>query len=64
MVRYADTVGLSFGRSVRDVLELQESIRREGDRQPGIILKIETKEALQHLPQLLLAAMRSPKVGS
>jgi pyruvate kinase len=63
VVRYADTVGLSFARTAQDVLDLQENIRRTGDKQPGIILKIETKEAFHELPRLLLAAMRSPNVG-
>jgi pyruvate kinase len=32
-------------------------------RSLGIILKIETRAAFERLPELLLAAMRSPKVG-
>ena len=34
-----------------------------GARQPGIVLKIETRAAFEHLPALLFSAMRSPRLG-
>ncbi len=61
--KYADVVGYSFVRNGRDVEELQAELKRLGRLDIGIVLKIETKEAFENLPELLLTAMRSPKVG-
>jgi pyruvate kinase len=58
----ADLVGYSFVRSETDVHELQSRLAAFG-RSPGLILKIETRQAFEHLPELLLAAMRSPAAG-
>ncbi|MBN9691994.1 MAG: pyruvate kinase [Verrucomicrobia bacterium] len=58
----ADLVGYSFVRSPEDVRQLQKRLERV-PRSLGIILKIETRAAFERLPELLLAAMRSPKVG-
>ena len=59
----ADVIGYSFVRQPRDVEQLQADLKRLDREDLGIILKIETKEAFQNLPMLLLAAMKSPKVG-
>jgi pyruvate kinase len=37
--------------------------RPAGRRAAGIVLKIETRQAFEQLPQLLLTAMRRPKIG-
>ena len=58
----ADLVGYSFVRSPEDVRQLQRRLESL-PRSLGIILKIETRAAFERLPELLLAAMRSPKVG-
>lgn len=63
VARHADMVGLSFVRSVEDVEMLQGELERLGASELGIVLKIETARAFQELPRLLLAAMRSPRVG-
>jgi pyruvate kinase len=63
VVEQADIVGYSFVRSVEDVRQLQEQLRALGRRDMPIILKIETRQAFEHLPRLLLAAMRSPVAG-
>ena len=60
---HADLVGYSFVRKASDVYELQDRLERLGGRKPGIILKIETRTAFERLPELLLAAMRSPAAG-
>jgi pyruvate kinase len=63
VVRHADMVGYSFVRTPRDVAQLQEHLQDLGGEQLGIVLKIETREAFEQLPDLLLAAMRSPRAG-
>jgi len=63
VARHADVVGYSFVQTPQDVHELQRQLERTGGEGLGIILKIETRAAFEHLPELLLAAMRSPLVG-
>jgi pyruvate kinase len=63
VVKHADIVGYSFVRKEADVLELQSRLAELGGENLGIILKIETREAFDQLPRLLLAAMRSRAVG-
>ncbi len=60
---HADLVGLSFVQKSADVELLQQQLSRQGGDEPGIVLKIETRAAFEKLPDLLLAAMRSPRVG-
>jgi pyruvate kinase len=59
----ADIVGYSFVQSESDLAQLQASLRELGREDLGIILKIETRRAFENLPELLLAAMRCPRVG-
>ena len=59
----ADMLGYSFVRSESDVRDLQSRLRELGASNVGIILKIETREAFEQLPYLLLSAMRSPRIG-
>lgn len=59
VARRADIIGYSFVRTARDVAELQRRLHRLRSSRLGIILKIETRTAFEHLPELLLAAMRS-----
>jgi pyruvate kinase len=63
IAKNADMVGYSFVRTPEDVEQLQKSLKKLGRQDIGIILKIETKKAFNNLPQLLLTAMRNPKVG-
>jgi pyruvate kinase len=60
---HADLVGFSFVHSAAGVTELQEQLKSRGGERLGIILKIETPRAFEHLPELLLAALRSPSAG-
>ena len=59
---HADLIGLSFVQKPTDVESLQQQLSERG-AEPGIILKIETRAAFENLPDLLLAAMRSARVG-
>lgn len=63
IAQFADIVGYSFVRYPADVEKLQATLAEMGREDIGIVLKIETKEAFDALPALLLTAMRSPKVG-
>jgi pyruvate kinase len=62
-VRHADLVGLSFVQRISDVGLLQKHLASLSGRHIGILLKIETRRGFWLLPDLLLAAMRSEKVG-
>ena len=62
VTEYADAVSLSFVRSPADVIALEEELEKH-DIRPGIIPKVETEEAFQELPRILLAAMRTYPVG-
>ncbi|AUX44896.1 pyruvate kinase [Sorangium cellulosum] len=59
----ADMVGLSFVRSPSDVERVQAELEARGAAHLGIVLKVETTPAFEQLPRLLLAAMRSERVG-
>ncbi len=63
VARHADIVELSFANSARDVESLQQHLARLGDRQPAIVLKIETRRGFDNLPDMLLMAMRAPCCG-
>ena len=63
VVQHADIVGLSFVNGAADVDSLQRHIVELGPRRPAIMLKIETKRGFEHLPEILLAAMKSSTCG-
>lgn len=63
IVRHADIVGYSFVRSAADVVRLREKLKELDGGNLGIILKIETRRAFDHLPEILLAALSSPAAG-
>ncbi len=63
VVELADLVELSFVRTPSDVERLLDELDRLGGHNLGIVLKIETRRAFENLPQLLLTAMRRPRVG-
>ena len=62
-VKHADIVGLSFVRQPEDVAALQAELARLNAPNLGIVLKIETQSAFEHLPAILLQALRSPRLG-
>lgn len=63
VVRQAELIGYSFVQRARDVEDLQRRLQRLHSSGLGIILKIETRAAFEHLPELLLTAMRSSCIG-
>ncbi len=63
IAKHADAVSLSFANSAQDVEMLLRHLTQLGSRQPAIILKIETRRGFEHLPEMLLAAMRWPSCG-
>jgi pyruvate kinase len=59
----ADLVNASFVRRPADVATLQHELHVRDADDVGIVLKIENVAAFEQLPDLLLTAMRSPRVG-
>ncbi len=59
----ADLVGMSFVRRARDVENLYAHLGRFARDDLGVVLKIETREAFEHLPAIILAAMQRYPVG-
>jgi pyruvate kinase len=60
---HADLVNLSFVRHPADVEQLHAELEHRDAGDVGIVLKIENVAAFEHLPELLLTAMRGRKVG-
>ena len=65
VLELADIIGVSFVRSPSDLREeIDEITRAIGEREPpGIVVKIETAQAVAVLPNLLLEALRYFPVG-
>ena len=63
VVEIADLVQMSFVQNPADVVALHDALARLGGDRLGVVLKIETRRAFERLPQLLLTAMRRPRVG-
>ncbi len=64
VVQYADVVNLSFVNTEQDVYDLMDSLKELNAREDlGIVLKIETKNGVQHLPSILLGAMQHSPLG-
>ena len=63
IVAHADLVGMSFVRDPRDIYDLQSRLEQLGGQRLGIVLKIETRQAFERLPNLVLAVMRHHTAG-
>ncbi|CAJ1582264.1 pyruvate kinase [[Mycobacterium] wendilense] len=63
IAEFADLVEMSFVQQPGDVERLLEELGRLDAHDMGLVLKIETPSAFEHLPRLLITAMRRPKVG-
>jgi pyruvate kinase len=59
----ADLIGYSFVRAPSGIAELRSRLARLHGDALGLVLKIESKEAFQCLPDLLMEAMRGPSTG-
>jgi pyruvate kinase len=62
-VECADLVGLSFAQCADDITALQGHLEAIGGAGLGIVLKIETVRGFDRLPEMLLTAMASERVG-
>ena len=63
VVAHADLVGLSFVNRIDDIVVLRRHLRELHREDIGIVLKIETVHGFERLPDLLLTAMASERVG-
>ncbi|MCF1190756.1 pyruvate kinase [Mangrovimonas sp. AS39] len=64
IAKYADIVNFSFVNSVSDVQEMHECLKElDAFESLGVIYKIETQAAFNHLEDILLEALKAPKVG-
>ncbi len=62
-IAHADLVGLSFVRTAKDVESLFDALREGNGGHLGVILKIETRQGVMNLADLLLTALRHDRVG-
>jgi pyruvate kinase len=60
---HADSVGLSFTRSARDVALLHEVLAERKLERLGVIVKIETRAGFEALPDILFEALKRPTLG-
>jgi pyruvate kinase len=63
VAEHADLVGMSFVQRPQDVLDLHEEMAKRGRADLGVVLKIETRQAFERLPELLFAGLQSPPLG-
>lgn len=63
VAQVADMVGLSFVQKPADVALLRTHLQRLGRDDMGLVLKIETLQGFENLPDLMLAAMASGSAG-
>lgn len=59
---HAELIGYSFVRSAADVSELQLQLKSLGAEGMGLILKVETRNAFDNLPDLLLESLKSKNI--
>jgi pyruvate kinase len=59
-VRVADIINFSFVHRASDIAILHRELHRLGRDDLAVVLKIETRQAYEHLAELLLEAMRYP----
>ena len=60
---HADMVAVSFIRTSADVTHLLDRLRAADAEALAVVLKIETRQGFENLPDILLAAMRHPRVA-
>jgi pyruvate kinase len=63
VARHATAVALSFAHRAQDLLDLRRALEDLGSPDLGIVIKIETREAIHRLAQLLLAGLNLPRFG-
>jgi pyruvate kinase len=63
LAKNADIVGFSFVKTAADVRDLRQRLAKLGRADLGIVLKIETRQGFENLPELLMDAMHGGPVG-
>ena len=63
VIDFVDSVSLSFCQSAEDVKSLQELLHKHGKDEVGIIAKIETKQAVINMPEILKQLLKSKNSG-
>ena len=63
VIEFADSLSISFCQSAEDVKELQDLLLSYGKEDIGIIAKIETKQAVLNMPQILKQLLKSKRSG-
>jgi len=63
VARHADLVAISFVRTPEDVEHVLGRLEAAGATDLGLLVKIETRQGFENLPDILLMAMRHPKLG-
>ena len=59
----ADIVGYSFVRTGSDVKKLYQELDKYEAQELGVVFKIETRDAFENLPDIILEGMRRNKIG-
>lgn len=59
----ADLVGYSFVKTAEDIAALRQALQEKSESYPQLIIKIETLEAVENLPSLLLEGMKEQAFG-
>jgi len=62
-LEHADGIEVSFVNSGRDVALVEDRLRAAGRPGFGMVLKLETREAMRNLPAILFEALRYDSVG-
>ncbi len=63
VIDFADNLSISFCQSAEDVSDLQNLLSEQGREEIGIIAKIETKQGVVNMPEILEALLRWEKSG-
>jgi len=63
VAEHANAVGLSFVHRPEDLYDLRDALKELEVPDMGIVLKVETQEAVHQLAQLLLAGLELPNFG-
>ena len=63
IAQHADSVGYSFVQSGEDMQMLIEALAERGAKKMGIVAKIETRQALQNLPEIIVRGAGSHPFG-
>lgn len=61
--QHADVVGLSFVQKAEDIRVLMSELENRNAQHLGVIAKIETKQGIKNLPEVILAGLRQNGFG-